>query len=147
MVKNRKALDCFSMAQEDLEDAYSSFSNRRYATSVFHAELASQKAVKALITALGFEPGKTHRPTVVLEALISGGLVSLEKHLMEKIDKIVSYTIVLEDQGTTPKYRWETVDRIIKPSEIYSKEISDTLLKNSKKVVELVKSILREIDC
>lgn len=147
MVKSRKAVDWLSMAQEDLEDALNSFESGRYAASVFHAELASQKAVKALIAGLGFEPGKTHRPTVVLKALILGGLISLEDHLMEEVNKIISYAIVLEDQGTTPRYGWETVDRIIKPSEIYSKEISESLLKSSEKVVELVENVLRRIDC
>lgn len=147
MVKNRKAYDWISMAKDDLEVAYSVYRCDRYVASVFYAELASQKAVKALITALGFEPGKTLRPTLVLKALISGGVVDLDESLMEKINKIISYAIVLEDQGVTPRYGWETVDRIIKPSEIYSREIAEALLKNSEKVLELVRGVLGVIDC
>ena len=147
MPKNRKAFDWLSMALEDLEEAYENFRNGRYASAVFKAELSAQKAIKALIVALGFEPGKTHRPTIVLKSLISGGLVSLKDILMDKINQAVTYAIVLEDQGTTPRYGWETVDRIIKPSEIYSKEIAESLLGNAKKVCEIIKDVFGEIDC
>jgi len=145
--KHRKAFDWLSMALENLEEAFESFKNKRYASAVFHAELSAQKAIKALIVALGFEPGKTHRPTLVLKALIAGGLVDLKENLMRKLDEAVTYAIVLEDQGTTPRYGWETIDRIIKPSEIYSREIANALLGNAKRVYELVKELFGEIDC
>ncbi|MCY0868621.1 MAG: HEPN domain-containing protein [Desulfurococcus sp.] len=70
------------MAREDLSVAYSIFNSDQHAASVFYAELASQKAVKALIAASGFEPGKTHRPTVVLKALISSRIVDLPVPLL-----------------------------------------------------------------
>ena len=147
MPKHRKAFDWLSMAQEDLEEAFESLNNERYASTVFRAELSAQKAVKALIVALGFEPGKTHRPTLVLKGLIAGGFVDLREDLMRKVNEAITYAIVLEDQGTTPRYGWETVDRIIKPSEIYSEDIARALLKNAEKVYEIVKTLLGEVDC
>ena len=135
------------MAQEDLEEAFESLNNERYASTVFRAELSAQKAIKALIVALGFEPGKTHRPTLVLKGLIAGGLVDLREDLMRKVNEAITYAIVLEDQGTTPRYGWETVDRIIKPSEIYSEDIARALLKNAERVYEIVKTLLGEVDC
>jgi len=145
--KHRKAFDWLSMAQEDLEEAFESLNNERYASTVFRAELSAQKAIKALIVALGFEPGKTHRPTLVLKGLIAGGLVDLREDLMRKVNEAITYAIVLEDQGTTPRYGWETVDRIIKPSEIYSEDIARALLKNAERVYEIVKALLGEVDC
>jgi len=145
--KHRKAFDWLSMAQEDLEEAFESLNNERYASTVFRAELSAQKAIKALIVALGFEPGKTHRPTLVLKGLIAGGLVDLREDLMRKVNEAITYAIVLEDQGTTPRYGWETVDRIIKPSEIYSEDIARALLKNAERVYEIVKTLLGEVDC
>ncbi|RLE87839.1 MAG: hypothetical protein DRN04_17740 [Thermoprotei archaeon] len=147
MPKHAKALDWLSMAKEDLEEAFECFNNRRYASAVFKAELSAQKAIKALIVALGFEPGKTHRPTLVLKGLISGGLVSLKEDLMGKLNEAITYAMVLEDQGTTPRYGWETVDRIIKPSEIYSENIAKALLKNAEKVYQIVEEVFGEIDC
>ncbi len=147
MPKHRKAFDWLSMAQEDLEEAFESLNNERYASTVFRAELSAQKAIKALIVALGFEPGKTHRPTLVLKGLIAGGLVDLREDLMRKVNEAITYAIVLEDQGTTPRYGWETVDRIIKPSEIYSEDIARALLKNAERVYEIVKTLLGEVDC
>ena len=147
MPKHRKAFDWLSMAQEDLEEAFESLNNEGYASTVFRAELSAQKAIKALIVALGFEPGKTHRPTLVLKGLIAGGLVDLREDLMRKVNEAITYAIVLEDQGTTPRYGWETVDRIIKPSEIYSEDIARALLKNAERVYEIVKALLGEVDC
>lgn len=147
MPKSRKAEDWLSMAREDLEDALEDFERGRYASAVFHAELSSQKAVKAIITALGFESGKTHRPTTVLRALFAGGLVRPEVELRDRIDRLTTYAIVLEDQGTTPRYGWETRGRIIKPSEIYSREISRELLGNAEEVLRLVEELMGELDC
>ncbi|RLE61915.1 MAG: hypothetical protein DRJ49_05240 [Thermoprotei archaeon] len=147
MPKHTKAFDWLSMAQEDLEEAFESLDNKRYASTVFRAELSAQKAIKALIVALGFEPGKTHKPTLVLKGLIAGGLIDLREDLMRKVNEAITYAIVLEDQGTTPRYGWETVDRIIKPSEIYSEDIARALLRNAERVYEIVKSLLGEVDC
>jgi len=82
-----------------------------------------------------------------LKGLIAGGLVDLREDLMRKVNEAITYAIVLEDQGTTPRYGWETVDRIIKPSEIYSEDIARALLKNAERVYEIVKTLLGEVDC
>lgn len=124
MPKSKKADDWPSMALEDLDDAREDYNSGRYASSVFHAEISAQKAVKALISAFGFEAPKTHKPTQVLKALMAGGLIDLPSRLMEEVNVLLSYATTLEDQGTTPRYGWETVDRIIKPSEIYTKDNS-----------------------
>ena len=147
MVRSRKSLDWLSMAEDDLRDALRDYEAGSYASVVYHAELASQKALKAIITALGFEPIKTHKPTLQLKGLIAGGLIQLEKHIMDKLQNIISYAISLEDQGTIPRYGWETVNRIIKPSEIYDKEKARALLDNAEYVVRSISDILGEIDC
>ncbi len=147
MPKSRKAFDWLAMAKEDLETAFENLKNKRIPNAVFLAELSAQKAIKALIVALGFEPGKTHRPTLVLKSLIAGGLIDLDKDLMREINEAVNYAIVLEDQGVTPRYGWETVDRIIKPSEIYSREIAEALLGNARRVLEIIEKLFGEIDC
>ncbi|MEM0079717.1 MAG: HEPN domain-containing protein [Nitrososphaerota archaeon] len=147
MVRSRKSLDWLSMAEDDLRDALRDYEAGSYASAVYHAELASQKALKAIITALGFEPIKTHKPTLQLKGLIAGGLIQLEKHIMDKLQNIISYAISLEDQGTIPRYGWETVNRIIKPSEIYDKEKARALLDNAEYVVRSISDILGEIDC
>ncbi len=43
------------MAEDDLRDAFRDNEARSYASAVLHAELASQKALKAILTTLGFE--------------------------------------------------------------------------------------------
>ena len=82
-----------------------------------------------------------------MRALVRGGLVNLNEDAMRAVEEAVSYAMVLEDQGATPRYGWETVDRIIKPSEIYTREIARALLENAKRVYELVAEVMEEIDC
>jgi len=144
---NRKALDWISMAEEDLEDSESDYKEKRYASSVFHAELCAQKLLKGVIVALGFEPGKTHRPSLVLKNLIISGLINLNENIMQDLDRIISLSLVLEDQGVTPRYGWETVSRIIKPSEIYDEEKNRLLIENAKEILKIVKRVISELDC
>jgi len=147
MPVNRKALDWISMAEEDLEDSKADYNEGRYASSVFHAELCAQKSLKGLIVALGFEPGKTHRPSLVLKSLIASGLVNLREELMRELDRLISLSLVLEDQGVTPRYGWETVERIIKPSEIYDETKARLLITNAVEVLKIAKKIIGELDC
>ena len=146
-MKNRKTLDWISMAEDDLRDALRDYEAGSYASAVFHAELASQKALKAIITTLGFEPIKTDKPTLQIKALIAGGLIQLEKQLMEKLQTIISYAVSLEDQGVMPGYGWETRNRIIKPSEIYDKEKAKGLLENAELIITSTRELIGEIDC
>ena len=147
MPVNKKSLDWISMAEEDLNDAKADYSEGRYASSVFHAELCAQKSLKGLIVALGFEPGKTHRPSLILKALITSGLVNLREELMRELNKLISLSLVLEDQGVTPRYGWETVERIIKPSEIYDETKARLLINNAIEVLKITKKIIGELDC
>ncbi|MEM4637045.1 MAG: HEPN domain-containing protein [Nitrososphaerota archaeon] len=59
------------MAEDDLRDALRDYEAGSYGSAVYHAELASQKTLKAIITALGFEPIKTHKPNLQLKGLIA----------------------------------------------------------------------------
>lgn len=147
MPVSRKALDWLEMAEDELKDCERDYRDERYPSAVYHAEQCAQKAIKAVIVALGFDPGKTHRLTIVLKSLIAGGLVDLKKEYMHLLDRAISYSITLEDQGTVPRYGWETVDRIVKPSEIYDKEKTTLLINNAKAVLEIVKTLVGGIDC
>lgn len=66
----------------------------------------------------------------------------MRKDYMDLLNKAISYSIALEDQGTVPRYGWETVDRMIKPSETYDKEKTALLINNAKVVLEIVKKLL-----
>ena len=147
MPVSRKALDWLSMGEEDLGASESDLGEGRYGSSVLHAELPAQKCVKGVTVALGFEPGKTHRPSIVLRGLIIGGLVNLNEERMRLLDRLISLSLVLEDQGVAPRYGWETVERIIRPSEIYNEERARLLVANAREVFGLAKRIIGELDC
>jgi len=144
---NRKSLDWISMAEEDSQDSESDYRDRRYASSVFHAEVCAQKSVKAVTVALGFEPGKTHRPSLVLRGLITAGLVNLHEEAMRDLDRLVSLSLALEDQGVAPRYGWETISRVIKPSEIYDEEKARLLINNSFEVLRIARKVIGDLDC
>ncbi|MBS7644585.1 MAG: HEPN domain-containing protein [Candidatus Bathyarchaeia archaeon] len=146
-IANRKALDWISMAEEDAEDSRLDYRGGRYASSVYHAELCAQKSVKGVIVALGFEPGKTHRPSLVLRGLIIAGLINLREEVMHDLDRLIALSLVLEDQGVAPRYGWETVNRIIKPSEIYDEEKARLLIDNADETLKVAKKVLGELDC
>ncbi|RLI23710.1 hypothetical protein DRO57_08390 [Candidatus Bathyarchaeota archaeon] len=147
MPVRRKALDWLEMAEEYFKDCERDFRDSRYPSAVFHPEQSAQKTVKALIVALGFEPGKTHKPTIVFKALIAGGLVALEKPLMKLLDRVILYATTLENQGTMPRYGWETVDRIVKPSELYDGEKTGLLMENARAVLDTARELIGELDC
>ncbi len=70
MVKNRKAYDWLEMAIDDIRSAEVCFKEGLYASTVYHSQIACEKAVKALITALGYIPSRSHRPSVQLMRII-----------------------------------------------------------------------------
>ncbi|MCD6443466.1 hypothetical protein J7L70_00465, partial [Candidatus Bathyarchaeota archaeon] len=60
---------------------------------------------------------------------------------------VILYATTLEDQGTMPRYGWETVDRIVKPSELYDQEKAALLIENAKAVLDGVRELMGELDC
>jgi HEPN domain-containing protein len=66
---------------------------------------------------------------------------------MDLLNRAITYSTTLEDQGMIPRYDWETVDRIIKPSEIYNREKTALLISNAKAVLEAVRKLLGGLDC
>jgi len=135
------------MAEEDLRDAWRDLEARSYASSVYHAELSCQKALKVLITARGHEPMKTHKTSIQLKIMIGIGMLEEKKKLQEEILSILPYAITLEDQETIPKHGWQTVNKIIKLSEIYDKEKAEALIDNAEHVLRKVREIIGGIDC
>ncbi|MEM4311039.1 MAG: hypothetical protein QXX95_01440 [Nitrososphaerales archaeon] len=65
---------------------------------------------------------------------------------MGELDRIISLSLVLEDQGVIPRYGWETLSRIIKPSEIYDEEKAGLLLENAREVLRLAKKLIGELN-
>ena len=66
-----------------------------------------QKPLKALITDLGHEPMKTHKPSIQLKMMSSIGVLEEKKNLQEEILSILPYAITLEYQGTIQGNVWQ----------------------------------------
>jgi len=132
------------MAEEDLKDASLDIDNSRFPSSVFHSQQCAEKVCKAILSSLGIESGKTHFPSSVLELMVlRGNKFQLSPKEMETIGQIVNYSKLLESQKESPRYGWETVDKIIMPSEIYDANKANALFMNAKEVMELGRKFLK----
>jgi len=132
------------MAEEDLKDASLDIENSRFPSSVFHSQQCAEKVCKAILSSVGIESGKTHFPSSVLELMvIRGNKFQLSTKELETIVRIVNYSKLLESQKESPRYGWETVDKIIMPSEIYDETKAGALFMNAKEVMELGRKFLK----
>lgn len=134
----------FKMAEEDLKDASLDIDNSRFPSSVFHSQQCAEKVCKAILSSLGIESGKTHFPSSVLELMvIRGNKLQLSIKEMKTLGQIINYSKLLESQKESPRYGWETVDKIIMPSEIYDANKAGALFMNAKEVMELGRKFLK----
>lgn len=134
------------MAEEDLKDAAIDIENNRFPSSVFHSQQSAEKVCKAMLSSLGIESGKTHFPSSLIELMvIRGNKYQLQSKDLELLNRIVDFSKLLESQKESPRYGWETVDRIIMPSEIYDANKATALFKNAEEVMNLGREFLKGI--
>ncbi len=132
------------MAEEDLKDSFIDLENGRFPSSVFHSQQCCEKVCKSILSFLGIDPGKTHFPSSVMEILvIRGNKYQLKKEEIEMLDKIVNYSKLLESQKEFPRYGWESVERIIMPSEIYDADKANLFLRTAEEVMNLGRRFLK----
>src|SRR5574341_1017218 len=132
------------MAEEDLKDASIDMQNNRFPSAVFHSQQSCEKVCKAILSSLGIEAGKTHFPSSLIELMvIRGNKYQLQRDDLEALEKIVNFSKLLESQKESPRYGWETVDRIIMPSEIYDANKAEVLFKNAEEVMRLGRRFLK----
>ncbi len=75
--------------------------------------------------------------------VIRGNKYQLSTKELETLDRIVNFSKLLESQKESPRYGWETVDKIIMPSEIYDENKASALFMNAKEVLELGRRFLK----
>lgn len=70
-------------------------------------------------------------PSVIIGKLISDKerlkKLNLNKNQIEHLTLVISYASSLEAQGSMPRYGWVTEERIIVPSEIYTKDVASKI--------------------
>ncbi len=132
------------MAEEDLKDASIDLENERFPSAVFHSQQCCEKVCKAILSFVGIEPGKTHFPSSVIELMvIRGNKYHMQNKELGLLEKIVAFTRIMESQKEFPRYGWETVDRIIMPSEIYDADKASLLFKNTAEVIKLGRNFFK----
>ncbi len=113
---------------------------------VYHLQQFVEKICKALISALGYEPPKTHSPSRELETIlfdIEDKGMNIPKEIFSKIDTLISIARTLEDEKTRPRYGVRHADFIIPPNEYYSRETVEMFFNDAKVIAKLAFDVLR----
>ncbi|MEM0053520.1 MAG: HEPN domain-containing protein [Nitrososphaeria archaeon] len=130
-----KARDRLKMCIENLKRGTARYREGDYSDSVFRIQLAVEDACKSILSFLGIEFRKTHFPSVIIAKIISNKQrmrkLNLDAEHVRYLTLIISYASLLETQGSMPRYGWETEERIIFPSEVYTKEVAKELFNSA----------------
>jgi len=126
-----KARDRLKMCLNDLIRSLARYKEEDYSDAIFRLQLSVENACKSILSFLGVEFEKTHFPSVIIGKLISDKerlkRLNLNRDQIAHLTLIISYASSLEAQGSMPRYGWETEERIIVPSEIYTRDIASRI--------------------
>lgn len=130
-----KARDRLKMSLEDLKRGLARYSEGDYPDAVFRFQLSVENACKSILSFLGIEFEKTHFPSILIGRLISDKdrlkRLNLNREQITRLTLLISYASSTESQGSMSRYGWETEERIIMPSEVYTEEVARMLLKST----------------
>ncbi len=130
-----KARDRLKMCIENMRRGKARYCEGDYSDAVFRIQLAVEDACKAILSFLGIEFRKTHFPSVIMGRILSNRQrmkkLNLGTEHVRYLTLIISYASLLETQGSMPRYGWETEERIILPSEVYTKEVTKELFNSA----------------
>ncbi|MEM2990844.1 MAG: HEPN domain-containing protein [Halobacteria archaeon] len=130
----KEAYTYLQIAQDQLSDAELAFKNERYALCVFLAASSAENATSAWLIALGAQPSKKHRNSLVLKKLAESSSVELKASLIEAIKSMQE----LEPHITKARYPIRRDLELLPPSKFYTKEKAEESLARAEYVVKLV---------
>ncbi|MGQ4873139.1 MAG: HEPN domain-containing protein [Promethearchaeota archaeon] len=119
-------------AEWDLENAEILYKNKRYNTAVFHAQQASEKAVKALLASQNIN-GWGHS--------IVNLLSKYHKEFNREIENIIKFAMFLDKHYILTRYP----DALpgIAPHNAYNKEEAEVSINQAKKIIDFVKKEIK----
>lgn len=136
------------MSIEDFRRGITRYSEGDYSDAVFRIQLSVEDACKSILSFLGVEFEKTHFPSVIIGRIISDKKMlrklGLKREQIKYLTLVISYASSLESQGSMPRYGWETEDRIITPSEVYTANVAKELLRSAIEGLNNVVSFFNE---
>jgi HEPN domain-containing protein len=135
--KIKEVENWLNLAKEDLIVSELLYKNKKYSNSVYHAQQASEKAVKAILILLDEQ---------IYEHKISSFFYDLvyTKFPYDYIEEIYFNLSKLETHWLKSRYILKNKNTIINPLEVYNKKNSKELIEISKKTLELSKKFLKE---
>jgi HEPN domain-containing protein len=133
MTNYQKARDWMHLALLELRTALETFRLDDFNACIQHCQQSLERAVKSILAFLGKEVKLTHAPSLDIERSILEKPEELQQLRLNPdqiglLVRIVTWSSVLEGQGTMPRYGWETTERIIPPNEIYNAELAPFLV-------------------
>nr|MDO8082522.1 HEPN domain-containing protein [Candidatus Freyarchaeota archaeon] len=145
-----RALGRLRMVLDDLRRSVRSYGLGDYSDCVFRSQLSVDNACRAVLSILGVEFERTHFPShIISENVLSDAKIvrrlNLSRSQIELLVRLVVYASPLEEQRTMPRYGWETEQEIIPPSEIYRKQLAETLLRSALRTLEAVCDFFKTI--
>ena len=116
--------------------------NENRGAIVYHLQQFVEKLCKGVIAVLGFEPPRTHTPSMEIDRILTdiriGSLrVSVDEETLRDLERLSLLAKTFEDEGTRPRYGVRHVNKIILPDEYYSIDTVRLFIDDAKIIAEI----------
>jgi HEPN domain-containing protein len=105
----------------DLGRFLKSLESNDFADVVFRSQFAVEKLNKSILVLLGIKTQKTHEPTKILKDILKDrDIRKFDKKSEELIKKIITYSLIFEEEGTKTRYGIYKEDEFLIAEDIYN---------------------------
>ena len=134
-------------AIRDLERFLKSLKSEDFADAAFRSQFAIEKLNKSILVLLGVKIQKTHEPTKILKDILKDKESrKFDKIAEELIKKMITYSLLFEEEGTKTRYGVYKEDEFLIAEEIYtSLEDIKQFIINLEKIISIYITIIQDI--
>ncbi len=138
----RKEIDALlKTAHDQLIRAEDGVKDGFYDSCALFSALCAENSTSALILALGSKPSKKHRNWYVLR------IIPKPKNLETTVNNTLELLKNMEQHIIRARYPTQNEEgKILVPSEYYDKNKAENLLKNAKKILNEVETLIKRIE-
>lgn len=109
--------------------------------SIFHAQQASELAIKSFLIAKGYREIRKH----IVSGIFVKSIESEKEPWKSKLDSLLPLITQLESYGTTARYPFESRGEILIPSEEFKAKDAKNAMKKAKEVFGIIEEYLKEV--
>ncbi|RLI41049.1 hypothetical protein DRO59_07885 [Candidatus Bathyarchaeota archaeon] len=130
----KTAHDQLIRAEDDVKDGF-------YDSCALFSALCAENSASALILALGSKPSKKHRNWYMLK------IIPKPKSLEVTVNNTLELLKNMEQHIIRTRYPTQNEEgKFLVPSEYYDKNKAENLLKNAKKILNQVETLIKKIE-